>query len=183
MTLANRITLARLVLVPVLAALILAYRPEMPWIRVSALMVFLIAALSDALDGFVARAYDQKTKLGAILDPLADKLLINVAFIFLAANDQFKTQVPAWLPVIFVGRDGIITIGAYLVNEYFGPVRVRPRILGKLNTVLQMSSIVAVLLDLSFSYPLLMTTLVVSVISFADYMYIGSRQVGNEDRT
>ena len=99
---------------------------------------------------FVARVYDQKTRLGTVLDPLADKLMINIAFVFLAWNNAFKTPVPGWFPVIVLGRDAIIVMGSYLINEFFGPVRIKPRLLGKLTTVFQMSSIAAVLLEVSF---------------------------------
>jgi CDP-diacylglycerol--glycerol-3-phosphate 3-phosphatidyltransferase len=180
-TLANRITLVRVVLIPVVGVLVMSYTREQTWPRILALVVFLVAVVSDALDGFVARAYNQKTRLGAVLDPLADKLLINVSFVFIAANNQFRTVLPPWFPVIILGRDAIIVIGSYLMNEYFGPLRVRPRISGKLTTVFQMSSIVALLLELRFTYPLLMVTLGISIISFFDYLYVGIRQVGNED--
>lgn len=181
MTLANKITIARLLLIPVFLVLVMTYTREQPWIRHLALTLFVVAAVSDAVDGFVARAYNQKTRLGGVLDPLADKLLINLAFVFLAVNTEFETPVPAWFPVIILSRDAIIVMGSYLINEHFGPFRARPRISGKLTTTLQMSSIIAVLLEVNFAYPLLMVTLVVSVVSFFDYLYSGVRQVGNED--
>ncbi len=181
MTLANRITLVRLVSVPVFAVLVMSYTQDRQWVRLTAVVVYIGAALSDALDGFVARVYDQKTRLGTVLDPLADKLMINIAFVFLAWNNAFKTPVPGWFPVIILGRDAIIVMGSYLINEFFGPVRVKPRLLGKLTTVFQMSSIAAVLLEVSFAYALLMATLGISVVSFFDYLYVGVRQVGNED--
>ena len=139
------------------------------------------AAVSDGIDGFVARAYNQKTKLGAVLDPAADKLLLNLAFIFLAVNKEFRTPVPGWFAVIMVSRDFIITMGSYLIHEYFGPLRVRPRLLGKLNTALQMSTIVAVLVEWRYAEPVLWTTLVVSLLSLGDYMQVGIRQIGREE--
>jgi CDP-diacylglycerol--glycerol-3-phosphate 3-phosphatidyltransferase len=180
-TLANRITLVRLLLIPVFIVLVMMYSREQAWIRLTALGVFLVAAVSDGLDGFVARAYNQKTRLGAVLDPLADKLLINLAFVFLAVNQELATPVPRWMPVIILSRDVIIVLGAYLINEYFGPFRARPRISGKLTTTLQMASIIAVLLEVWFAYPLLLAMITVSVISFFDYLYAGVRQVGDED--
>ena len=81
-------------MVPVFVALIASYTREHPWIRYTALGVYALAAVSDALDGFVARAYNQKTKLGTLLDPLADKLMINIGFVFMAVNDQFATRIP-----------------------------------------------------------------------------------------
>ncbi|MDZ4859631.1 MAG: CDP-diacylglycerol--glycerol-3-phosphate 3-phosphatidyltransferase [Candidatus Hydrogenedentes bacterium] len=185
MTLANRITIGRLVLIPVFIVLIMTYTRDQQWVRHAALAVFAIAAISDAVDGFIARAYNQKTKLGAILDPLADKLLINLALVFLAVNQHLQTPVPTWFPVLILGRDIIIVIGAYLINEYFGPLRARPQISGKVTTLLQMVLIVAVLLELPqrFIYGTLYFTLCVAVLSFADYLRAGIKQVGNEDRT
>jgi len=173
--------MVRIVLIPVLAALIMSYTPEKQWIRILALVLYCVAALSDALDGFVARAYDQKTRFGTVLDPLADKLMINVAFVFLAVNREFKEPLPAWFPVIILGRDCIIVLGSYLINEYFGPLRVRPRLSGKLTTVFQMSTVAAVLLELGIARGLIWATLVISIVSFFDYMYVGVKQIGNED--
>ncbi len=181
MTLANRITLVRILLVPVFAVLVMSYTQGEPWLRHAALAVFVVAALSDALDGFVARAYNQKSRLGAVLDPLADKLLVNTAYIFLAVNQELATPIPKWFPVIILSRDAIITVGAYLINEYFGPVRVRPRLSGKLTTVFQMGLICAVLLEVSFVRPLLYATVAITLVSFVDYLYQGVRQIGNED--
>jgi len=181
MTLATRITLFRLLMVPVLAGLVISYTREQQWIRYAALSVYVLAGLSDALDGFVARAYNQKTKLGALLDPLADKLIINITFVFLAANDQFACRVPYWFPVVILARDIMIVMGAYTINEFYGPVHVRPRLLGKLTTAFQMSLVIAVLLEVGFAHKLLIATVVVSALSYVDYMYAGVKQIGNED--
>lgn len=183
MTLANRITLVRLLLIPVFVALLVTYTREQPWIRYCALGVYAVAAISDALDGFVARAYNQKTKLGTVLDPLADKLMINVGFVFMAVNDQFAYRIPYWFPVAILARDVMVVMGAWLINEFYGPVRVKPRVSGKLTTLFQMSLVIAVLLEVGLADKMLMATLVISAISYLDYMYTGIRQVGNEDES
>lgn len=180
-TLANRITIFRLILIPVFVVTLMSYTREAEWLRHLAIFIFVVAALSDALDGFVARAYNQKTKLGAILDPLADKLLVNTSFIFLAVNPNFETQVPGWLPVVVLSRDIFITGGAYLINTFYGPVRIRPRMTGKITTVLQTVSIAGVLLEVSFAYELIMVMLLFCVISWIDYFYKGIQQVSDED--
>jgi CDP-diacylglycerol--glycerol-3-phosphate 3-phosphatidyltransferase len=182
-TLANRITILRLILIPVFNVLVVSYTPDKPYLRYLALLVFATAAISDALDGFIARAYNQKTRLGAVLDPLADKLLLNLAFVFLAVNDNFLERPPMWIPVLILSRDVIIVMGSYLLNEFYGPLRVRPRISGKLTTALQMASIVAVLLQVNFAYELLLVMMAVTVFSFFDYLYDGVRRIGSEDRT
>ncbi len=178
---ANSITLFRLLLVPVFAVLIMSYTGEEATVRHWALAVYIAAAISDALDGFVARAYNQKTKLGTVLDPLADKLIINIGFIFMAANPNFSHQIPYWFPVVMLSRDALIVLGAYLINEYYGPVRVKPRMTGKLTTVFQMSLIIFVLLGASFAHKLMIATLVVSLISLANYIYDGVRQINREE--
>lgn len=183
MTLANRITLLRLLLVPVFAVLILSLDTVRPWLRHVALGVYVVAAVSDALDGFVARAYNQKTKLGTVLDPMADKLMVNIGFVCMAVNPCFGGAIPYWFPVAILLRDAMIVMGAFLINEYYGPVRVRPRISGKLTTLFQMSLVIAVLLDVGFIRKLLVATLIVSAVSYVDYMYAGIKQVGNEDET
>lgn len=180
MTLANWITIFRIILVPVFAVAMLQYEGE-AWILILAWIIYVVAALSDALDGFIARAYNQKTKLGAVLDPLADKLLVNVSFILLAVNEFIEPNVPKWVPVIVLSRDVFITGGAYLINTYYGPVRVRPRLTGKLTAVLQHASILAVLFQLPFAFELLMVMLAACFVSWVDYFYKGFEQVGDED--
>jgi len=180
-TLANRITIGRLLLIPVFIVLVMMYEHNKPYLRYAALFVFALASISDALDGFIARMFDQKTRLGAVLDPLADKLLINIAFVFLAVNREFAYRIPAWFPVIVLSRDIIIVLGSYLINEFFGPLRVRPRISGKLTTAFQMATICCVLLETKYSNMMVYITTVLSVISFFDYLRDGLKQVGSED--
>lgn len=170
-------------MVPVFAGLVASYTREQAWLRHTALAVYVAAAVSDALDGFVARAYNQKTKLGTVMDPLADKLMINIGFVFMAVNEDFGGAIPYWFPVVLLLRDAMIVMGAYLINEYYGPVRVRPQISGKLTTVFQMGLVVAVLLDVRFVNKLMIATLVMSAISYLDYMHAGIKQIGNEDET
>ena len=106
MTLANQISFFRLGLIPVFVALILQDAPGLNWPRYAALAVLVVAAISDLVDGYVARRFNQQTKLGHVLDPFADKLLINVAFVFLAADQHLEYPVPMWIPVVVLIRDG-----------------------------------------------------------------------------
>lgn len=175
-TLPNRISLARLSLIPVFVGLLQLYTSEQPVFRIAALAVFLIAVASDGIDGLIARRYRLQTRLGAVLDPLADKLLINVAFVFLAVNQHLETPVPKWIPVIVLARDAFITGGAFLIKEVRGEVKIQPRVLGKITTVLQSVAIVGVLLEVSFAYELLMVMLIFTLASWADYLVQGLRQ-------
>lgn len=173
MTLANRITIARLLSLPVLCFLIWNYTREQPQYRYWAFGLFVAAALSDGLDGIIARRLHQKTRFGTVLDPLADKLLTNVIFVFLAANERFETHVPYWMPPILIVRDAVIVLGAYTLNRYYGSIEVHARLFGKITTAIQMLTIAAVLLEAPFAQELLWATLVVAGISLADYLYDG----------
>lgn len=176
MTAANRITLFRLVMVPVFLVCVFFYTESRDSLRFAALGVYFLAALSDFVDGYVARHFKQHTKLGARLDPLADKLMVNLGFVFVAANDQFSPGIPMWFPVIILVRDIVIVMGAYLINERIGPVKVMPRWSGKCTTFFQMATLIAVLLQVPFLAYVIALTLIFTMISMADYLYWGVQQ-------
>lgn len=181
MTLANRITLFRIATIPVFLAMVMLYGPDKPWARQAAIVIYIIAALSDLLDGYIARNYDQKTKLGAVLDPTADKLLVNLSFVFLAANETFGAIVPLWLPVVVLGRDLILVGGSALVNKFLGPIKPRPRILGKVTTFIQNIAICVVLVEFTWAYNFLLFMLGLAVLSLVDYFVKGYERVVRED--
>lgn len=183
MNLPNSISFFRLALIPVLLGLIMAYEPGKEWIRFLAFSVFLIAAVSDFVDGYIARRFDQSTKLGAVLDPLADKLFINLSLVFLAVTPHFETDVPMWLPVVILGRDVTISLGAYLLNKYKGPLRPRPRFLGKAATTAHSVGVGWVLVNWPYGFQVLMVMVVISLASLADYLFYGYEQaVPTEDQ-
>jgi CDP-diacylglycerol--glycerol-3-phosphate 3-phosphatidyltransferase len=184
-TLANKITLLRVALIPVFLVLISAYSREREWLRSLALGVYAVAAISDILDGYLARRWNQRSLFGARLDPLADKLIVNLGFVFLAANEQFAIPapqggtialVPLWFPVVILSRDIIIVMGAYTINEFFGPVKIKPRWSGKVTTMFQMSTMIGVLLGVGFSPYLILATVFITVLSLLDYVYVGCVQ-------
>ncbi|MBI2422081.1 MAG: CDP-alcohol phosphatidyltransferase family protein [Candidatus Hydrogenedentes bacterium] len=177
MTLANRITFARVFAIPVFCLIIYWYSPEREWLRHAALGIYVAAAISDFLDGYIARNYDQRSELGVRLDPLADKLIINLGFVFIAANIHFDPPVPQWFPVLILIRDIIIVMGSYLINQYFGPVRIQPRLLGKVTTAVQLSAMIGILLGVGFAEWLLYATILVSACSLVDYTFIGVFQL------
>ncbi|MGI9510975.1 MAG: CDP-alcohol phosphatidyltransferase family protein [Geminicoccaceae bacterium] len=125
--LANLITIARLLMVPPLMWLIITDRV---W---AAFWVFVAAGISDALDGYVAKTFGQTTDLGAILDPLADKALLDGVYIALALSGHL----PLWLTALVVGRDVLIVLGVILIRRRDPVYRVRPLKAGKLNTFAQ----------------------------------------------
>jgi len=177
-TLANRITLVRVFSIPVFCGLVYAYTPEREWLRWAAFGLYTAAALSDMLDGYIARRYHQHSQLGRRLDPLADKLIVNLGFVFIAANESFYDVLPSWFmafPVIVLARDIFIVLGALLVIRRFGPIRFEPRRLGKITTFAHMSAIVAILLKVPFTYYLILPALLFTLASFADYLHAGVR--------
>jgi len=170
MTLANRITFARLAMTPVFATLLFMYSPEREWMRPVGLSVYVVAALSDMLDGWIARRFNQRSELGARLDPMADKLMVNLGFIFVASNPHFDPGIPLWFPVIVLVRDLILVLGATLITEYIGAFSVHPHIIGKLTTAFHMAALIGVLLALPFMHYFLLVTVVVTVLSLLDYI-------------
>ena len=179
--LANSISIFRLVLIPVFIGLIVYYEPGREWVRYLAFAVFFTAAVSDFVDGYVARHFDQSTELGAVLDPLADKLLINLSFVFLAVTPHFETDVPMWLPVVILGRDITIAVGSYLLNKYRGPLRPRPRFLGKAATIAHSVGVAWVVLNLPYGFQILMVMVAISVASLVDYLFYGYEQAVPEE--
>src|SRR3954465_7135028 len=152
MTTANKITIVRILMIPVFVAFAIYYaqsvkanEPE-EWLRFAALMTFLIAAVSDGLDGYIARRYNQRSSLGVILDPIADKGLLLSGIITLSviswnAANPSAGQFPIWFPVLVISRDLVILIGSAVLQLLNGKVIVRPRWTGKIATVLQMVAI------------------------------------------
>jgi cardiolipin synthase (CMP-forming) len=129
LTLANQLTLLRMLLIP--AFVILIVYGEMGW----ALLAFLIAGITDALDGLIARWTGQKTTLGAWLDPTADKLLLVSTFIVLTLPGiGLVSRIPLWLTVCMISRDLTIVVTVIIVNLAIGRRTFRPTLLGKIAT-------------------------------------------------
>lgn len=151
MTMANKITIVRILLVPVFITQVIYYaHTGQAGYRWGALLSFALAALADALDGYVARHYNQRSELGAILDPLADKLLLTSAIILLSLeNHRYFDPLPLWLTVTVLSRDAITLIGMALIHYTMGKVKVRARLTGKIATVLQMATVLWILLGWS----------------------------------
>jgi len=105
------------------------------------LIIFLIASISDALDGFIARIFHQKSDLGAHLDPLADKILLISAYITLAV----LKMIPPWLAILIISRDVIILLGVLVLYINRRPVKVHPSLLSKSTTCLQIGTILMIL--------------------------------------
>ena len=165
----NFLTLVRIVLIPFFVVLISKHR------LTEGLYVFVAAAVTDSLDGTVARWFDSKTELGAFLDPFADKLLLESSFVVLTIEGVF----PAWLLSVIVIRDVVVVFG-YLMLTFFTAERipVRPSYFGKASTFLQLACVVGALLGFGMDsgalwYGLLYLTVAITGISGLHYMYRG----------
>ena len=161
---------------------------------VLALTVFILAGVTDGLDGLLARRFNQKSQLGTILDPIADKLLLVTSFVVLSMRSVFPQPLPSHLPIPFwvtvavISRDVFILVGAAAINIVTGFRGFRPSLLGKVNTAVQIVAIAVIIFAARFPYgtgwylPTIYTTVFAfSVLSGAPYVLFVSKLV-NEDR-
>lgn len=148
MTTANKITIIRILLIPFFVVEVLYYvKTGNELHRVLAIVSFALASALDGVDGFIARRFNQRSELGAVLDPLADKLLLVSGIVVLSFDHTPSLEVvPLWLTGTIIGRDIVLLLGMGVIQMTVGKVRVRPRIIGKVATVLQMSVVIWVLL-------------------------------------
>ena len=169
----NAISLMRIVLVAPILMYIVDGRYGL------ALLLFFIAGFSDGVDGYLAKRFDWHTRIGALLDPIADKLLVGGTFITMV----FTGLVPVWLASLVIFRDVVIVGGATAYNWLVRPVEGQPTRISKLNTVLQLLFIVFVLSNAGFGWPdqIAITVigagvLVTLVVSGIDYVVSWSRR-------
>jgi cardiolipin synthase len=147
MTTANKITILRILLIPFFVVALIYYLQTGNEVhRLVAILSFAFVAIFDGVDGYIARRYNQKSELGAILDPLADKLLLVSGIVVLSFDfGRYLGQIPLWLTVTVIGRDLLVVMGIAVVRFTVGKVAVRPRFIGKIATVLQMAVVIWVL--------------------------------------
>jgi cardiolipin synthase len=143
MGLANWLTVLRILLIPVFVVLLVYRKPG------AALAVFTVAALTDLLDGYVARRAGRESRLGAFLDPMADKLLLVSSF----ATLTYLKVLPAWIMIVVVSRDTILMLGSLLIHMVGGRIYPRPTIVGKLATFFQILTVLGGLLVRYFRPP------------------------------
>ncbi|HEU4402328.1 MAG TPA: CDP-alcohol phosphatidyltransferase family protein [Candidatus Polarisedimenticolia bacterium] len=189
LTLANLLTIARMVLIPLLITLLLSNHHG--W----AFAVFVIAGLTDALDGIIARRYKQSSGLGAFLDPMADKLLMTAGFIVLSLPDHPRAapefhivnHIEIYLTIVTISRDVFIVLIVLLAHLTYGLTRFTPTLLGKITTVTQVIMIGSVLLlnYLGIEAPITVraltwVTLAATLTSGFHYIYHATRIAGTE---
>ena len=169
----NLLTFLRMALIPVFASLLFYGYSSI------ALIIFVIAGVSDGVDGFVARKFKQESELGTIIDPIADKLLMTVAFIILTMPNVLQPTrhlpVPFWVTAAVIGRDILILTVAWAINVMTGFRGFKPSWLGKLSTLVQVIAVtlilVAAVFDTWFYLPTVYT-IVVALAFFSGVHYI-----------
>ncbi len=181
MTTANKITILRILLIPFFVVETLYYTKQGYELhRLLAILCFAVAAICDGVDGYVARHYNQCSELGAVLDPLADKMLLVSGVVVLSFDHSpFLESSPLWLTGTILGRDMLILVGLVLIQLMVGKVKVRARIIGKVATVLQMVVVLWILLKWEdrWLHALAITTAICTGISGLFYVWDGSRQL------
>jgi cardiolipin synthase len=180
LTIANQLTILRIILIPVFVLLVVY--GYLGW----ALIVFLTAGVTDALDGLIARRAGQRTTLGAWLDPMADKLLLVTTFVILTLPGvPLTNHLPLWLTVFVISRDVVIVGVVAIVTLAAGPRNFRPSMLGKLATA---TFILTTVVVMYFNYRgersvvvdvMVWLSLALTVLSAADY-FVRLRQLVNE---
>jgi cardiolipin synthase len=190
LTLANQLTIARMVMIPLMITLVLSNHSA--W----AFVVFVFAGLSDFLDGVIARRYKQSSTLGSFLDPMADKLLMTACFIVLSIPDHPQTfpefaapnHIPIYLTIVTISRDVFIVLTALVIHLGTGLTRFPPSVLGKVTTLTQVAMIGFVLLfnALGRDAPVLIQalswlTLAATLASGLHYIHYVARIVAVED--
>jgi len=181
-TIANQLTILRMALAPLLVILVLAR--QLQW----ALVVFVVAGVTDLLDGLIARVGHQRTTLGAMLDPVADKVLLNAAFVALTWGPSLGQPIPLWLTVTTLSRDAIILVSVTIINLTLGRRVFYPSLLGKLCTGSQLLTVGVVLLLNALDTPfpavryLFVVTLLLTVTSAFHYVYVASVRGAGAER-
>ncbi|MEP6958499.1 MAG: CDP-alcohol phosphatidyltransferase family protein [Nitrospirota bacterium] len=172
MNIPNSLTILRILLIPFYIGLLIYGRYD------QALIVLIVAGITDALDGAIARVRNQYTRLGAVLDPLADKLLLTSGFITLSMIHL----IPLWVTILVVSRDVILLLGTAVAHFTDSRVDLTPTFLGKGTTFLQLSYVVMVIflssrhIDLTIILPLLFGMVSFTLLSGLHYLYRGIRQ-------
>ncbi len=174
-TIPNIITIMRFLLVPAIVYALLS--GSLGW----ALVTFLVAGISDGVDGFIARQFNQRSELGAYIDPVADKVMLVSVFVVLG----YLGELPLWLVILTVSRDAFI-VGAVMLASVMGnPLAMKPLLVSKANTVAQIVLVAFVLTELAFSAPfptvhlgLVLLAGVLTVASAGAYLVTWIRHIG-----
>jgi CDP-diacylglycerol--glycerol-3-phosphate 3-phosphatidyltransferase len=186
MTTANKVTILRILLIPLFVYEFLDYHHSLREVsRWMCLAAFAAVAILDGVDGFIARRFNQKSELGALLDPLADKLLLMTSVILLSLQSSPFSPLPLWLIALILSRDVLIAIGFGVIVFTCGKANIRPKLLGKTTTVLQISIVLWTLLRFSSRIQLWLAVAVAlgTFLSGMQYLYDGFKQLSESPRS
>lgn len=179
MTTANKVTICRILLVPFFIVSVIYYvNTGTEFYRWFAISCFAVAAVSDAVDGFIARHFNQWSELGTVLDPLADKLLLISAIVLLSLhNEPYLQPIPIWLTVTILSRDVMLLLGYAIVHFMAGGMAVKPHLISKAATVLQMAAVLWALFKFNASahYWICFAAAALTGISGLIYIFDGMR--------
>lgn len=184
-TVPNLLTFLRMALIPVFASLL--YYGYTGW----GLIVFMAAGISDGIDGFVARRFNQESELGTILDPIADKLLMTTAFLILTMPNIFPPpgkSVPFWVTAAVIGRDVLILAVAGAINVMTGFHGFKPSWLGKLSTLVQVAAVGLILFAAVFGHTIYLPTVyslvvLLAFVSGVHYIFFVASLMKTEETT
>lgn len=173
LTYANQLTILRMIMVPCFVLLVIYGHP------MTATLVFVLAGITDGLDGLIARRLKQKTDLGQFLDPMADKLLLTAAFIVLTLPSvPVPLHIPIWLTVLTISRDLVIALSVLIIHRQTGHALFPPTLLGKFTTAIQLSLVgTCMMASLTRTFwaalfmPVVFATLIVTLASGFHYAY------------
>jgi cardiolipin synthase len=178
LTYANQLTILRMIFIPCFVLFLIYDHSTL------AILIFILAGITDGLDGLLARMFHQKTALGSLLDPIADKLLLTAAFVTLTVPSvPVAYHIPAWLTVTAISRDLIIAVAALIIHLQTGYTKFPPSFLGKCTTALQLIMVAFVLganltpRVLPILDALVLATLLVTVASGLHYAYRSVRLI------
>ena len=178
LTYANQLTILRMIFIPCFVLFLIYDHSTL------AILLFILAGITDGLDGLLARMFHQKTALGSLLDPIADKLLLTAAFVTLTVPSvPVAYHIPAWLTVTAISRDLIIAVAALIIHLQTGYTKFPPSFLGKCTTALQLIMVAFVLganltpRVLPVLDELVLATLLVTVASGLHYAYRSVRLI------
>lgn len=184
LTFANKITIGRILAVPFFIATILYYSPQRDYLRFVALGIFSFAVISDIIDGYIARTQKQRTKAGAILDPLADKVLLSSAFIclYIVGAEFPLMRFPMWLVVAVLSRDIILLAGGALICMTHGDLMIGVTRWGKASTFFQVVAVLGMLLQWPITFLVWYVAFLFTVISGMNYIFNGIKIINAPSR-
>lgn len=179
MSFADKVTSIRIILIPVFVSLLIYSRAH-AYLKDIAVAVFILAVLSDFFDGVVARIKKEKSDIGQVIDPLADKLFLFTAFISLYVLKEslpLKFKIPLGVILVVISRDLIILVGFGILHFLKREVPIIPSMWGKLTTFFQMFTILSVLMNVPFSPIVWDTAVIFTLISGIDYFSRGVKAI------